>query len=253
MPAFSMTKNWDDGTALTESQLDDIKTSVETFLNVTKLDSDNIQTGGISTAALATNAVTTIKITDLNVTTGKINDLAVTTGKINDLAVTTAKIDDLGVTTGKIAAGAVTQAKRASLDEVLSSSSGNFTMASTSYTDVTNLSCASVVTTGRRVVIALVPDGDTTNVARIAHDETLGASGNLTSTFKLVRDSTDAGLCLIGSRINSGVGGRWAPGEIVFTDKPAAGTYTYKIQAKMSSAGTNLLTVDYCKLLVYEL
>lgn len=58
MPTFTMTKNWDDGQTLTENMLDDIKTSVETFLNTTKLDSDNIQTGGISNDNLAGNITT---------------------------------------------------------------------------------------------------------------------------------------------------------------------------------------------------
>lgn len=104
MPTLTITKNYDDGTVLTESQLDDIKTSIETFINTTKLDNANIQTGGLATAnyatgsvdtaALASNAVTTVKITDSNVTTAKIADSNVTTAKIASGAVTTAKLDN---------------------------------------------------------------------------------------------------------------------------------------------------------------
>lgn len=72
MPAFTMTKNWDDGLALTESMLDDIKSSAETFLNTTKLDQDNIAAGGINATCLASNAVTTAKIAALNVTRAKL-------------------------------------------------------------------------------------------------------------------------------------------------------------------------------------
>lgn len=56
MPTFTMTKNYDDGSALTEAMLDAMKSSTETFLNTTKLDGDNIQDGGISTAKLDADA-----------------------------------------------------------------------------------------------------------------------------------------------------------------------------------------------------
>jgi hypothetical protein len=77
-----MTKNWDDGQVLTESQLDDIKNSVETFFNTTKLDSDNIQDGGIDSDAIAALAVTAAKLASSAVETAKINDAAVTVAKL---------------------------------------------------------------------------------------------------------------------------------------------------------------------------
>jgi len=52
MPTFTMTKSYQDGQILTEAMLDDIKTSTETFLNTTKIDSDNIQDSGITKAKL---------------------------------------------------------------------------------------------------------------------------------------------------------------------------------------------------------
>ena len=121
MPTLSITKNYANTTVLTEGQLDDIKTSIETFVNTTKLDSQNIQTGGIATAnfatgavdsaAIASSAVTTVKIADSNVTTAKIADSNVTTAKIANSGVTTAKILDANVTTAKIADANVTAAK----------------------------------------------------------------------------------------------------------------------------------------------
>lgn len=44
--------------------LDDIRTSITTFVNSTKLDGDNLQTGGVPTAALAASAITRPKIVD---------------------------------------------------------------------------------------------------------------------------------------------------------------------------------------------
>jgi len=82
MPTLSITKTYSDGTVLTEADLDNIKNDVETFMNTTKLDQDNIQTGGILEANLATDSVTTIKIKDLNVTTAKLANSSVTSEKL---------------------------------------------------------------------------------------------------------------------------------------------------------------------------
>jgi hypothetical protein len=128
MPTLSITKTYADAAILSEADLDAILTSIETFVNSTKLDNANIQSSGIITANIANLAVTTAKIDDLAVTTGKLNDLAVTTAKINSLAVTTAKIDSLAVTTAKIANDAVTADK---VDET-----GDYTVNSITSPDV---------------------------------------------------------------------------------------------------------------------
>lgn len=62
MPALNITKTYADTQILSESDLDNIKNSVENFLNVTKLDSTNIQANGIATSNLADNAVTALKL-----------------------------------------------------------------------------------------------------------------------------------------------------------------------------------------------
>ena len=43
MPTLSVTKTYLDGDILTEADLDNIRTSIETFINTTGLDSTNIQ------------------------------------------------------------------------------------------------------------------------------------------------------------------------------------------------------------------
>lgn len=78
-----MTKNYADDTVLTEAQLDAVKSSIETWANTTKLDSDNIQDGGLDADTLASNVVTTVKINDGAVTTAKIADDAITPAKLN--------------------------------------------------------------------------------------------------------------------------------------------------------------------------
>lgn len=62
MPTLTITKSYSTGNVLTEAMLDDIRTSITTFVNSTKLDGDNLQTGGVPTAALASGAVTREKI-----------------------------------------------------------------------------------------------------------------------------------------------------------------------------------------------
>lgn len=72
MPTLTITKQYDDGTVLTETQLDTAFASVTTFVNTTKLDSDNIQDGGLDADTLASSAVTTAKIAAGAVTLAKL-------------------------------------------------------------------------------------------------------------------------------------------------------------------------------------
>lgn len=104
MATLDVTRNYADGEVLTEADLDAFLDDVETFLNVTKLNDDNLQnngitgslkllTGSVTATKLASDSVTTVKILDQNVTTAKLADGAVTTVKIDDEAVTQAKLD----------------------------------------------------------------------------------------------------------------------------------------------------------------
>lgn len=131
MASLSTTRNYADGEVLVQADLDAFLDDIETFLNTTKLNDDNIQnsgitgstkllnqsvsesklaTGSVTTLKLGTDAVTTTKIADDAVTTAKILDANVTTAKIADSAVTTAKILDANVTTAKMANDSVTAA-----------------------------------------------------------------------------------------------------------------------------------------------
>jgi hypothetical protein len=242
MPTITVTKNYSDGSALTETHLDDAFESVETFINTTKLDSNNIQSGGVATgniadasvteSKLASDAVSTTKILDNNVTGAKlasntaddstltydgtshylkIKDSGVGTTQIAASAVTTAKIADANVTTAKIATGAVTQAKRAALTWNRGGSSDAFTTSSTSYVTV----CTSAITTsGRPVLLILQPAGG--GISDI----------NGSCFFNMVR----------------GGFGSIAEGTFVFgsgfcmVDNPDAGTYTYTLEVKKDGA-----------------
>jgi microcystin-dependent protein len=90
--SFTYTKNYDDNTTLTEAHLDAAFDSVATFLNSTKINDDNLQTGGVGTTSIANGAITAAKLGSSAVETAKINDAAVTTAKILDSNVTLAKL-----------------------------------------------------------------------------------------------------------------------------------------------------------------
>lgn len=79
MPTLTITKTYSDGVVLTEADLDNIKDDVETFLNVTKIDSANIQADGVTATELRDDAsidgnrsVTTDHIRDASVTAAKL-------------------------------------------------------------------------------------------------------------------------------------------------------------------------------------
>jgi hypothetical protein len=270
MASLSISRTYNTGVVLTEADLDAICDGTETFLNTTKINDDNIQNGGITGSSklidstvtavkLSSDAVTTVKILDSNVTTAKINDLAVTTAKINDLGVTTAKINDLAVTAGKIAADAVTTAKildsnittakiaaanvtRAKLESVgqqISSSSGNYNYASGGLGDVTNLSVA-ITTSGRPVMLILQSDGSG-NVSNISNT-------TMDGYLQYKRDTTTIATFAVGSYGSSGSNKSFF--HATHVDTPAAGTYTYKVQA---NAGASSTYVTYVKLVAFEL
>jgi hypothetical protein len=112
MAQIDVRRLYADGDILLGSDLDAFLDDVETFLNITKINDDNIQDNSITASSkLADATVTAAKLASNSVTTAKINDLAVTTAKINDLAVTTAKVDALAITAAKLAADAVETAK----------------------------------------------------------------------------------------------------------------------------------------------
>lgn len=221
MPSISITKNWDDGAVLSESNLDDIKNSIETFLNTTKIDNANIQTGGIATANYAAGSVDAAAIGSSAVTTAKIND------------------------------GAVTQAKRASLGQQVSSSSSNFSTTSTSLTDVTNLS-VSITTTGRPVFVGVQSDG--TGVESYWGSVATDSVTYVAARAAIIRGSTEvarAELATTDGTSSASLTVTGPPGSLWCIDAPSAGTYTYKVRIL---AGTNnSARMYYSKLVAYEL
>lgn len=136
MPTLSYTSSsfpFQPNTKIFSADVNQCFTDISTLLNTTKLNSVNIQTGGLATAnyaalsvdaaALAANAVTTAKILDANVTSAKLASGAalanisagsITATYLGTDSVVTAKIQDDAVTAAKITAGIVAGAIPAS-------------------------------------------------------------------------------------------------------------------------------------------
>ncbi len=172
-----------------------------------------------------------------------------------DGTITTAKLADLAVTTAKIAALAVTRPKLAALGQQVSSSSGAFSTASGAFVDVTNLS-VTITTTGRPVVIALESDGGGLPAYVGTAMGTAGATVTPQGSLRVLRGATeiaqvqvDAALTVSAGTITVGLD--VPPPGVLVIDAVAAGTYTYKLQAKVTS-GTNT-KVAQCVLVAYEL
>lgn len=71
-----------DGEVSARSQLSATWDDIETFLNVTKLNSDNLQNSAVGETQLASNAVTTSKVQTGVITSDKFNDASITGGKL---------------------------------------------------------------------------------------------------------------------------------------------------------------------------
>jgi hypothetical protein len=252
MPTLTITKSYADDEVLTEGQLDDIKNSIEQFINTTKLGSDNLQDSSVGSAQIAATSITTGKIASNAVTDAKLAssassdiDRAVGTDHIKDSSVTTAKLNDSAVTTSKLNDGSVTKAKLGSLGQQVSSSSGIFSTTSSSATAVTNLS-VNITTVGRPVKLELIS-------ASTTESSTINSTGNITMInasgyISFRRDGSAVGVYALNQ---DGSGQLEAVGPYSFIDIPSAGTYTYSVY--VASNGTGTIGVRNIKLIAYEL
>jgi hypothetical protein len=123
MPTLAITKGYADGDVLLEADLDNIRDALLTFMNTTKINSDNIQDDGINatkinadestidgtgtTLAVKSAGITATQLAAGAVVEAKIGAGAVTETKLGNGAVANAKLATDAVTSDKIAAGAV--------------------------------------------------------------------------------------------------------------------------------------------------
>jgi hypothetical protein len=259
MASIDLTRSYNNGEPLLEADLDAIQTDVKTFLNVTKINDDNLQTNSIdaetkivsssiTTAKIAVGSITTDKIASSAITTAKLNDASVDDAALNALSITTALIATGAVTGAKITAANVTAAKRESVGQQLSSLV-NFSTTSGSEVDVT-AATASITTTGKPVMIWLqkstttagaglsIPVVSADIIYKIYRDASVVATFNLRHYY----NGSTASYGTTGQLINNGLN------TIEF---PAAGTYTYKLTAQ--SSGGLATAIENSYLAVMEL
>ncbi len=176
------------------------------------------------------------------------------TVQVKDIGIVTAKLADSSVTTAKIADLNVTRPKLAAVGQQVSSSCGNYSINTSSFTDITNIS-VSITTTGRPVILIFQPDTSASGTFG-SGASVIGKTAANTNAVEIdllfFRDSTKiaqvAALSLANaSNIALGVGASY-----VIMDAPAASTYTYKIQARGSSGAGTLQIFNYL-LAAYEL
>lgn len=112
MPLIETRREYADGDLLLDSDFNAFLDDIETFLNVTKIDNDNIQDVGISASFKLANAtVTTAKLTDSVVSVTKLEDAAAITSCLDNANVTNAKLASSAITTPKIVNDSVTLVK----------------------------------------------------------------------------------------------------------------------------------------------
>jgi hypothetical protein len=126
----------------------------------------------------------------------------------------------------------------------ISASSMGFNTASSTYVDVSNLS-VTITTSGRPVKVMLIADGS----GFVSYVGALKIASGAASNIKFLRGSTDIGQmdCFTSHQFID-----LPPGSFAQVDDVAAGTYTYKVQVRVSSS-SDQADVAYCKLVAYEL
>ncbi len=248
MPAtFSRIKTWVSNEVLTAA---DLNAEINNLLNNTipasiddySVDVSTMQTtadpGGVGTESLATTLAG--ELTRIRYAIKRIAGGAQWyTAPVIDLGSTISAADlaTNAITTVKITDANVTRAKLEAVGQQVSSSSSTFTTTSTTYVDVTNLT-VTITTTGRPVVLVLqsTTDADNSGIRAVTGDARL----------KFLRGATELPMY----RYPALVADSYYAGSIMLLDVVAAGTYTYKIQGKIT-AGT--LSVTCMVLSAWEL
>lgn len=200
MPELNIVRGYEDGEALLEADLDNIKTAVTTLNNTTKYDGDNIQSSAITAAKIVNGTVNADILGSGSVTTNKVNDLAITTAKILDGEIETRIINDLAVTTAKLANSSVTTAKfdttnrlpssKLAARVVLTGSNASATTDSTSSGEVTIVT-ATAVADMREVLIILQPYDSSAAYVEVLKD--YGVDGGVSATLRFKRNGSTIG------------------------------------------------------------
>lgn len=163
-------------------------------------------------------------------------------------AVTNVDNSTLQIVSNVISVKKVTPAQFGPVGQQVSSSSGSFITASTSYVDVTNLT-VTITTFGNPIMLFLQSSAISADGLQITPSTTQGIFG-----ISFVRGSTRLSDVLAGgaNSTSNQESLNYPPGQFLFLDVVAAGTYTYKVQGKVGSSGLQSLAVNGVSLVAYE-
>jgi hypothetical protein len=144
MSTLTVTKSYDDTTALTEAQLDSMKSSLETFFNTTKITAGNIQTGSLDGGVVIQNS---------SITTAMMGSSAIEGDRFEASSLTSGKLIT-GIAVGKFATTNRVQ-NIATFTTSLSNSSSSTTASGTILSGTLSLSPTDFGTAPRTVIILL--------------------------------------------------------------------------------------------------
>lgn len=249
MAQLDIRRNYATGEVLLQQDLDAIVDDLETFLNYTKLNDDNIQDASITASTkveaasingpkFKNNAITTAKLASDSVTTDSIYDAAVTTAKLATDSVNTDQLAASAVTTSKFDASAITAAKMSS------NYATSHTIGQVGGSSGDTVS-ATITTSGRPVMIFLQPGATAGGGGRIVTYARTSMSSDEGLSFK--RDATLISYGSTNTYSGTAADQPTLPCGMMFCiDFPAAGTYTYSL-AKGSYANfynCNLVVIE---------
>lgn len=244
----TFTKNFQDNSALTETALDTALQTLKPSLSNLSLATQ----GSSSYQILRSNGSNTAPVwSDINVIMANTTISSTTANKIANsitaLSSTTANniFNSTSISTGT----SVT-----SLDIGLSDAITSISTSSLSFTDFPPLE-VSITTSGRPVEITLV---GASSVAAISVTG-VSAGTDVGGEFQIVRDSSTV-LSLfplfieVGSITTGEILTHTVPSSMIYAiDDVVAGTYTYKIQGRITTADTSSTAISGSKLMVREL
>ncbi len=134
-------------------------------------------------------------------------------------------------------ANGITRANLAAVGQQVSASSGTFSTASSTFVDILNQT-VTITTSGRPVQYFLQSDGSANATAFV------GSPGDVW-VARVLRDAVEVGTFYMQPTASM-------PASVVLgLDTPTGGTYTYKVQIKVTSGGG--VACQYMKLVAYEL
>lgn len=134
----------------------------------------------------------------------------------------------------------------------VSASSGSFSTTSTTAVSVTNLS-VTIVTTGRPVMLMLIPDGTTTGTLGINSSGARNTCWVIYTISSSGGNSYTSGIYTGSNNVTANLINYQAPAIVNALDIVSAGTYTYSVSMYVAPNTSQTGYCNNCKLVAYEI